>query len=542
MLALFGPVVATSACTPTSSATGTSISVAETNPACVNGTRDGDERGVDCGGSCVTSCPGAVPGTDPSSHTPGGGGGAAATDGIRNGTETDVDCGGDSAPKCAVGKSCQADTDCEVACSYAKKCIGEPSCRPHLGGDTCGLGEVGQSGVQHESCCRSLKVPGYTDAAHPGKTVYLDKYEITAGRIRAWIEQLAKENGGNPDVKGWIGKNRPQIWDPAWDAFLPSDYEGGTITIGRRLLGDPRPEDAGSNDPPGPGVILPPPTDQVRHLGVNYQFNSEIYVDLHGNNCGTYAGSFGFPTYYYPPDILARDGQLPRANGVTLGGAPVSAKDLLDVKSMNCITNAMLAAFCAWDGGQLATDEVLDYVTATPATLGNVSGCGTQYDDHGELLSNLFDHTVQSGGRCPAVNLVNATFDAGDNLPVAGSPLNMHNYRYPDTGSPAHDKSWQVASPGRASLAAATSGPLDVVRINPADEPWMDLHGNMNEAALDMSGASFTGKFALKFRGIGYGSSRSDLNVTPIKYESVLRIQRPEAKAAYSGGRCMRFK
>jgi hypothetical protein len=57
-----------------------------------------------------------------------------------------------------------------------------------------------------------------------------------------------------------------------------------------------------------------------------------------------------------------------------------------------------------------------------------------------------------------------------------------------------------------------------------------------------MSGASFTGKFALKFRGVGYGSSRSDLNVTPIKGESVLRIQRPEAKAAYSGGRCMRFK
>ncbi len=38
------------------------------------------------------------------------------------------------------------------------------------------------------------------------------------------------------------------------------------------------------------------------------------------------------------------------------------------------------------------------------------------------------------------------------------------------------------------------------------------------------------------------GSARSDLNVKPVKGESVLRVQRPEAKAAYTGGRCMRFK
>jgi hypothetical protein len=70
----------------------------------------------------------------------------------------------------------------------------------------------------------------------------------------------------------------------------------------------------------------------------------------------------------------------------------------------------------------------------------------------------------------------------------------------------------------------------------------MDLHGNLSEAALDMTGGVFTGLFALKYRGIAYGSSRSDLNVKPLKGESVLRIQRPEAKAAFSGGRCVRFQ
>jgi hypothetical protein len=344
-------------------------------------------------------------------------------------------------------------------------------------------------------------------------------------------------------VKGWIAKNTPQIWNQAWNEFMPTDTEGGTATIGRRLLGDPRPEDAVPPYPPGPGVILPPPTDQIRHMGTNYQFGSEIYVDLHGNNCGTFPGSFGFPTYYYPPDILMRDGQATRSDGVNASGVHIAAKDLLDVKAMNCITNAMLVAFCAWDGGQLATDEVLDYVTASPASLGNTSGCGTQIDNHGELLGNIFTDTVQSGGRCAPVFLVNATFDAGDNLPVPGSSLNAHNYHFPDTGNQTSDKAWEIAAPGRATLAPSAFGEqADVVRVNAGDEPWMDLNGNVSEAALDMSGATFTGAFALKYRGIGYGSSRSDLNTTIITGESIIRLQRPEAKAAYTGGRCMRFK
>ncbi|MBX3261308.1 MAG: hypothetical protein KF782_16605 [Labilithrix sp.] len=499
--------------------------------ACANG-----GAGAGCDEACGDDCAGSSGGTS-------GGPGASAANGVVDGTETDVDCGGGDAPKCGEGKRCLVDGDCEVACNYAKRCVSAPSCKPHLGGDTCGLGEVEESGARHESCCRSLVVPGYSDPARPGKTVYLDKYEITAGRVRAFVEQLAAENAGNPDVKRWIAEHRPELWDSAWDDFLPTDYETGSAVINRRLLGDPRLEDYGYQGPPGPGVILPPPTDEVRRFGVNYQFNDEIYVDLHGNNCGTYPNTYGFPTYWYPPDILARSGQLPRADGVGYRGQPIPAKELLDVKSMNCITNAMLAAFCAWDGGQLATDEVLDYVTTTPRSLGNLSGCGVQIDDHGALLGNDLRNTVQSGGACAPVSLVNATFDAGDELPVPNSPLNVHNYHYPDTGNVTHDKSWQISAPGRASLADAANGEqVDAVRMRPEDEPWMDLHGNLNEAALEVSDGTFTGRFALKYRGIGYGSSRSDLNMTTIRGEDVFRIQRPEAKAAYSGGRCMRFK
>ena len=47
------------------------------------------------------------------------------------------------------------------------------------------------------------------------------------------------------------------------------------------------------------------------------------------------------------------------------------------------------------------------------------------------------------------------------------------------------------------------------MKTTATDEPWMDLHGNLDEAVLDMTGATFTGKFGLKYRGIGYNSSRA---------------------------------
>ena len=97
-----------------------------------------------------------------------------------------------------------------------------------------------------------------------------------------------------------------------------------------------------------------------------------------------------------------------------------------------------------------------------------------------------------------------------------------------------------IASPG--GVVAGCFEAVDAIRPSPGAEPWMDLHGNLNEAALDMAGDSFTGRFALKYRGVGYGSARSDLNVTIMPGENIQRLQRPEAKAFYSGGRCMRFK
>ncbi len=519
---------------------------------CANGVRDPDETGVDCGGTCG-KCPGEACtgasdcgsgscengkcqppiGTGPAEPSASDGqknngetdvdcGGPNAPpcgegksceadadcadqwckpdekkcvaprndDGVKNGTETDVDCGGQSGKTCAEGLACAADSDCNGACSYANKCVDARSCKPHLGGDTCGgkalhPGEVGDpgQGAQQESCCRSLPVPGYTDPKNPGKTVFVDKYEITAGRVRAFIEALAAANNGQPDIKAWVAANKPPIWNDSWNLFLSSGTNAADITVPRQ--------------PSLPAEAQP----WNRNVGTNAVFGAPLYVYVHGHNCGNLAGSYGFPTFWYPDAILSGRGEVPRAQGFDGNGTAIPAKDLLDVKSMTCIPNAILAAFCHWDGGQLATDEVLDYITNAPASLGNTAGCGT---------------------RCAPLTAIQATSDSGTDAGI--------KYRFPYYADAVnHEGAYRIATPGRVHT--------DVVRINAGDEPWMDLHGNVHEVVLDMNGANFTGNFGLKYRGIGYSSARAGgNNGPPGKYTF------PEYKAGYSGGRCMRFK
>lgn len=449
-----------------------------------------------------------------------------------NQTSDKADAG---SPNEEIDSGCQTNSDCVSGfCRYDHVCITAPSCVNHWGGDTCGFKEVGEDNTTHESCCRSLPVAGFNDPAHPGKTVYLDKYEITAGRIHTFIESITKEMGGKPNIREWMANHRPPIWDPSWEAFLPTDEESGVITINRLLLGDPR--HLGESNPP-PGVIVPPDTDQTISVGLNSQFGGQIYADVHGNNCGTYNGSYGFPTYYYPPAVMIKNGEVPRSNALGYKGETIPAQEWLAVKSMNCITNVMLQAFCVWDTngeGQLATSEVMDFIVDSPLRAENISGCGSQSDNHEYLLGNNFTGTVQIGGRCPAVALLNATFDAGDVLPVVGSPLNKHVYHYPDLSDSTSDKSWQIAAPGRNTS--------DTVYLPGVAEGWADLAGNLNEQVLATSNGVFTGRFGVKHRGIGYGSMRSDLNVTLMPGETILRVQRPEMKSALSGGRCQRFK
>jgi len=191
-----------------------------------DGTKNGDETDVDCGGSRIEKCAdgkGCLEGGDCASGVckssvcapPG------PDDGIKNSDETDVDCGGAKAPKCATGKGCSKHDDCSSdACSYEKKCVVAKGCTAHAGGDTCGAGETGAADEKHESCCTTVKIPDFA-----GGKLEMDKYHVTAGRMRAMIERY------DGDLQSWAATN-PKGWDDAWTAKLPKSMSDALYMLG----------------------------------------------------------------------------------------------------------------------------------------------------------------------------------------------------------------------------------------------------------------------------------------------------------------------
>jgi len=95
-------------------------------------------------------------------------------------------------------------------------------------------------GPLDESCCTTLPVPGgtfyrgydgvdFTDTNYPATVAgfYLDKYEVTVGRFRTFVE-AGMGTRSNPPASGtgahpWIAGSG---WDSRWNATLPRDTAG----------------------------------------------------------------------------------------------------------------------------------------------------------------------------------------------------------------------------------------------------------------------------------------------------------------------------
>jgi formylglycine-generating enzyme required for sulfatase activity len=136
-----------------------------------------------------------------------------------NGTETA--CAGRVLGTCVAGIFQK--TTCPEACN-AGKCDSWPSCRNAAG---FGCGADGAA----TSCCETGSVPGGTfmrrgssSAPATVSPFELDKYEVTVGRMRAFIE-AGGVSKGSPPANG-VGAN-PKIagsgWNPVWNTFLPND-------------------------------------------------------------------------------------------------------------------------------------------------------------------------------------------------------------------------------------------------------------------------------------------------------------------------------
>jgi hypothetical protein len=286
-------------------------------PTHADGIKNLGETGIDCGGAALPlKCPvgqGCAVTADCNNVACNGAtfvcDPASGTDNIKNGTETDVDCGGGAptnAKRCAVASTCSIDGDCASSvCNYNSKCVEAPSCKVQHGGDTCGA-------AGNESCCGSAPAGG----------VNLDKYNITAGRFRQFVTFLASQVPAN-DMRTWLSGHTPAGWPAAWTAMLPTKLSNGTAN--------------------------PDFTGLYQELGPNVHPPAAV-----GANEGCFIDNFGARTY-----------RLPDAVNATMSDPQYFAQDVLDDRALNCVTVPMLAAFCAWDGGKLATKEQIDAAWGT---------------------------------------------------------------------------------------------------------------------------------------------------------------------------------
>ena len=455
-------------------------------------------------------------------------------DGVQNGSETDVDCGGNVAAagfkKCAEDKSCLADTDCTGACKTfgaAKKCIDAPSCKPHFGGDTCGDVDP----VKQESCCKSLLVNGYTDPVMPAGTtkVYVDKYEITAGRMRAFVDAMAALNGGVPKIKSYTAAHRPARWNAGWESALPDAMTGTMATFSTMS-----PTPAGNLVNPGQDQYLAnKPTQSswsvasgnwqidiglVRALNSPHFFPEYVtsgswpapdYAASHDLNCSNTAGSYGYSTYYFDTATIAA------ATGEANVLGKSFSQQVMDEKALNCTPFGLYAAFCAWDGGQLMTGEVFDHLAGGPVVI-PASGGTAPYNYvtvPNEQPRMTPGKTLCGGAGAP--NTLN-TFSDGTQ-----ACYNVWFAPLPPGNDHSHDGSARIAPPGRV--------PADVVKVVATDEGWRDLKGNLVEAVLR---PGETARFDYRGFGVSYGSIIHHRN----------QQTSPRMKGGSFGARCMRFK
>lgn len=355
--------------------------------------------------------------------------------------ETDVDCGGVGGAPCADERACAVDGDCTSAvCSAGKRCVAGPSCRGGANGPsglaTCGTGEPGAAGAVVESCCKALPLPTRT-------TRRLDRYEITSGRVRAFVEGLAAANGGTPNVRAFA---------QAYAAAHPGSQLADVMNGYPGLL-DILPNQG------SPTARLPLPV----FLGA---FPLDPINSLDG--CFVGDGAYGHPTYWQTPATLATYG-IGKVNGAGVAtGERHYTREELDKKPANCMSALFLAAFCAWDGGELARTADYREVWGRQAALvgtTNVYVPWTAILPIGQFNWRNGHGTTCSPAAWPGCVNPQPYFFGFPSAKADGSP-----------NRPADDDSPAIAAPGRFAA--------DVTRIVSANgEGWYDVGGNLMESA-----------------------------------------------------------
>ncbi len=341
---------------------------------------------------------------------------------------------GAGGPLCEDDEACATGADCMSGfCSpKSRTCVSGSSCAIGAGDsvagiETCGAGETTAAPL-HQSCCRSLPLP-----ATPGRR--LDKYELTAGRMRRFVSSVTAQYG-TTNIRRWVYE---------YGAANP-DSQLGYMTTYYPSVVDILPNSSLSSAKPPLAV----------HLGA---FPVDPMNALDGCYVGT--GGYGHATYHQATNVLSGYG-IP---------ARKFSQATLDEKPMNCAMTLMYMAFCAWDGGELAA--ATDYREVWGRNLQRV---GT---------TNVFIpwENVLSVGDFSWRNGQNGTFNCLVDWPGCvpysanpADPVQQIFYRYPTRYAAGgniylpDDTTPLFPAPGRFQL--------DATRITSANgESWMDIGG-----------------------------------------------------------------
>jgi len=359
----------------------------------------------------------------------------------------------------------------------------------HAGIDTCGKGEATDSlaSQAHESCCRSLVIPA---SVLPGTDVAgsrLDKYEVTAGRMRQFIESVDateyKITGQQYDLYDWMA------------AQFAADMTTPTTPIGTRFAAQVP-----------AGTTVKALIELLPSVWYGAAGQDNIVAALGGTTmdpaypsteqgCYVSSGAFGATTYWWP--AKTNQGVTPViVGGDVVGDGPRPlTQDYYDIKSMNCAPYYVYAAFCAWDGGHVATLAELDAVYGKQQypwdTVGEATFLPAAYTyttTGGHSYQNFVPGTAYYTG---AVKAGTAGFNAVDltvNWNNNSFSANYGNfYFYPNGGTGPTDEPASVlsgldltpyiAAPGRFYLdKTAILSPSGA-----GTEGWQDLGANMLE-------------------------------------------------------------
>ena len=185
--------------------------------------------GVSSLGTCTDDCAALMAGSEGGSGSEGGVGSEGGTPGVDAGpqlpltcTGNETACAGTTLGQCMNGMWLK--TTCPELCLNGK-CDSWPSCR-NAAGTGCGVG----AGT---SCCETALVPGGMFSRRNGfggltnatvSPFALDKYEVTVGRMRAFVDAgggvqataPALGAGANPHIAG-------SGWHTEWNVFLPAN-------------------------------------------------------------------------------------------------------------------------------------------------------------------------------------------------------------------------------------------------------------------------------------------------------------------------------